>query len=69
MRVSNIKVKKCAFCKHWYDPTNSYIRPRVPQAGTWEYDDKAKRKCMLAGYDKSADSFCKDYACKIESPC
>ena len=25
-----------------------------------------KRKCLLAGYDKSADSFCKDYACKIE---
>jgi len=67
MRISNIKVKKCAFCKNWYDPTNGCIRPRVPQAGTWEYDEKAMRKCLLLGYDRNADAFCKDYVCKIES--
>ena len=32
--VVNIKhVKKCAFCKKWYDPTNSAIAPKSPVIG------------------------------------
>ena len=35
-RANNITSKKCAFCKNWYDPANSAIKP----CGTitWEYE-------------------------------
>lgn len=35
--------KMCAFCRHWYDPTNSCIKPQFPNR--WLYDRTAKRKC------------------------
>ena len=29
MKMINIKnTKICAFCKYWYDPTNSAIKPK-----------------------------------------
>lgn len=34
----------CAFCKHWYDPSNSAIRP-LP-ANWWEYDRDMEARCM-----------------------
>ena len=38
--IVNIKhVKKCAFCKNWYDPTNSAITPKSPAIGMWEIKD------------------------------
>ena len=63
----NIKlIKKCAFCKYWYDPTNSAISPRTPQINSWSYDEKAKAKCLLKNYDTKASSFCGKYECKLE---
>lgn len=67
MLIVNIKnIKKCAFCKYWYDPANSAISPRSPQINLWEYDDKAKRKCMQRNYDVQASAFCGKYECKLE---
>ena len=44
--VVNIKhIKKCAFCKNWYDPTNSAIAPKAPNIGLWEIKD-TNQKCM-----------------------
>lgn len=31
MIVNIEKTKKCAFCKHWYDPSNNAIKPRNPR--------------------------------------
>lgn len=68
MITANIKhVKKCAFCKRWYDPTNSAISPRDPRINLWEYDDKCKMKCLLKNYDTSASAFCGKYECKLEA--
>lgn len=68
MPIANIKtVKKCAFCKHWYDPTNSAISPRSPHINLWEYDDKCKKKCLKKNYDMAASSFCGKYECKLEA--
>ena len=39
MEIADIKTRgavKCAFCKNWYDPTNSAIKPR--SSALWEYD-------------------------------
>ena len=67
MPVVNIKnVKKCAFCKYWYDPTNSAISPRSPQIYLWEYDDKCKKKCLKKNYDMNSSAFCGQYKSKFD---
>ena len=57
--------KMCAFCKHWYDPTNSAIEPKAPQLGIWQYDEKAVKKCLLKGLNTPARQSCKKYECKV----
>lgn len=66
MPIVNIKTtKKCAFCKYWYDPTNSAISPRSPRINLWEYDEKAKNKCLQKNFDMRASAFCSQYECKL----
>lgn len=58
MQTVNIKsIKKCAFCKYWYDPTNSAIAPKTPQHNLWQYDDTAKMKCLQKNYDMKSSAF------------
>ncbi|MBC8563584.1 hypothetical protein H8704_13335 [Lachnospiraceae bacterium NSJ-37] len=38
MSVNVKQCHKCAFCKHWYDPTNSHIQPKSPRINLWQYD-------------------------------
>ena len=67
MPTANIKTaKKCAFCKYWYDPTNSAISPRSLKINLWEYDDKCKKKCLQKNYDMAASAFCGKYECKLD---
>ena len=65
MSIGNIKTRMCVFCKYWYDPTNESISPKAPQIGLWEYDEKAKRKCLKSGLNMSSKAFCGKYECKI----
>lgn len=56
--------KACAFCKHWYDPTNSVIKPKV--GDFWEYDTSQKRRCMkMIAAQMSATAACGNYECKV----
>ena len=57
--------KKCAFCKHWYDPTNSYIRPKNTLVNQWEFECNAKCKCLKRGVETKSVSFCPHYECKV----
>ena len=48
MDLVNIKtnrILKCAFCKHWYDPTNDALKMVNPSAGLWEYNPRMKSRC------------------------
>ncbi len=65
MAPCNIKCKMCAFCKYWYDPTNSAIAPKAPEIGVWLYDKKARCQCLQWGVTKAAGASCKKYECKI----
>ena len=66
-RTISIRVDhRCAFCQHWYDPTNSTIRPIRPQNGVWEYDDRAMNYCQKMRLDRPANRCCKDFAGKIQ---
>lgn len=64
--IGNIKVvKKCAFCMHWYDPTNEAISPRNPKINLWNYNEKCKRKCLLTNLTMQGSAFCSKYQCKL----
>ena len=58
--IVNIKhTKKCAFCKNWYDPTNSAITPKSPIIGLWEiHDINQKCLCMKRNIQMPANAFC-----------
>ena len=58
--------RKCAFCKSWYDPTNSAISPKAPNIGIWEYDERRQAKCLVRNAEMSAYHGCAKYACKME---
>ena len=66
--IVNVKtIKKCAFCKHWYDPTNSAIAPKSPAIGLWEIKDVNKKcLCTKKNIPMIAVGFCNtDYAKKV----
>lgn len=58
-------MKKCAFCKHWYDPTNSAINPKVPNIGIWQYDGDVRKKCLLKNIDQKGGAFCSKFEIKL----
>ena len=68
MPIVNIKnVKKCAFCKYWYDPMNTAVSPYSPKINLWKFDDKCKNKCLKKNYEISSSAFCEKYECKLKS--
>ena len=58
--VVNVKImKKCAFCKNWYDPTNSAIAPKAPLIGLWEIKNtNQKCLCLKKNLQMPAIAFC-----------
>lgn len=56
-------VRKCAFCKKWYDPTNSAIAPRRGH-NFWDYDPKMKKKCSYLGRETIASNSCSQFELK-----
>lgn len=54
----------CAFCRFWYDPTNSAIAPEKGR-GFWLYDDQAMKKCTKMNVPKASWCRCSDYQCKV----
>ena len=66
MALVNIKNHKfCVICKHWYDPTNSALKPKSPSIGLWEYDNTAKNVCTLKNTQRRATEFCPNFQCKL----
>ncbi len=67
MKRANLKSQKfCAFCKNWYDPTNSYIEPVEPEFSIWNFDQFQKNHCMKRRHEVRADERCQYYDCKIK---
>ena len=68
MKGFNVKSngKICAFCKNWYDPTNSAIVPKNPVGGFWLFDDRVWNICKHYGTNRNAGHGCtKFYECKV----
>lgn len=67
MELADIKhhrITKCAFCRHWYDPTNSALIPKNPAAGFWEYDPRKKSKCSMMNAETSGNQTCRKFLMK-----
>lgn len=62
---NNSSIRKCAFCKHWYDPTNQAIAPKAPNAGLWAYDNRKNAQCLLRGTETPSFHGCSHYECKL----
>jgi len=58
-------MKACAFCKYWYDPTNSAIYPKSPAVGLWEYEQRVVKKCTITNMDRRGCDLCHRYVCKV----
>lgn len=60
----NSSIRRCAFCKHWYDPTNSAIRPKGGK-DMWEYDTGVRNKCREKNIMIVASSSCPKFELKL----
>ena len=59
MPTFNIKsTKKCAFCKFWFDPTLSAVKPETPSCNMWSYDASQKRVCTKKNFEMAANGTC-----------
>jgi len=59
--------KFCAFCVHWYDPTNSAIKPIYPASNHWEFDNKAESYCAIHPFKSKRKAFqcCEKWESKV----
>lgn len=66
--INNLKTtQKCAFCKYWYDPTNTAIAPKSPRINLWVIvDPKCKNKCFLKNFETKAINSCNRFECKLQ---
>jgi hypothetical protein len=58
------KNKYCAFCTHWYDPTNSALTA-VPGRDLYQIDNTQQKKCNKHQYQTKALSTCKLFISKL----
>lgn len=55
----------CAFCKYWYDPTNSAIEPMPGNTTVWKFDKSANNKCSKLSLMRKGHMGCGKYECKV----
>lgn len=66
-KVANVRNSKiCAFCKSWYDPSNSHLNPVNTVAGFWEYEHNARCKCLKTNAQMFAWSSCSKFQSKFQ---
>lgn len=60
----NGTIKRCAFCKYWYDPTNTAISPTFGK-GKWLYETGIKNKCMQKNVITPSTNTCPKFDLKF----
>lgn len=65
-RIGSSNMKKCAFCAHWYDPTNSVISPKKGFKNMWEFTTDVKKPCLEHGnQERQSHYICPKFKCKL----
>lgn len=63
--IANSKKNKyCAFCKHWYDPTNSALEI-VLGKDLFRIDNSTQKKCIKQNLITKALFICRYYESKM----
>lgn len=65
MSARGITYGCCGFCQHWYDPTNSAIKPLNKAMTQWDVNNSVKNICKLKKIDTNANFRCPKYECKL----
>lgn len=63
VNITNVSKRKCAFCQHWYDPTNAAIRLKTNIF--WEFDEKKKNRCLHYNTERPAFASCQHFEFKL----
>jgi len=63
--MKNSSGRRCAFCKHWFDPSGSAIMPVKPNLGLWRYDNAAIRRCAKDGMEHKGFGTCRKFESKV----
>lgn len=65
-RIGTSNMKRCAFCIHWYDPTNSVISPKSGFKDMWEYETGIKKPCLeYNNQERPSSNVCSKFKCKL----
>jgi len=65
INISGALKKRCAFCVHWYDPTNSAICPVNPVLGLWEVEREKCSHCAILNVRRAAWMSCHQFLFKL----
>lgn len=68
MQLVDIKhscITKCAFCRYWYDPTNSALIAKNPAAGFWEYNPRMRNRCSMMNAETAGCQTCGKFEMKM----
>ncbi|MBU4485810.1 MAG: hypothetical protein KKD38_02675 [Candidatus Delongbacteria bacterium] len=63
--ILNIKSsKKCAICKHWFDPAGTALKPHM--GDFLQFDQNAKKPCLKHGQTiKPSWAQCNEFESKV----
>lgn len=61
---NNATIKRCCFCKYWYDPTNSAIKP-MKGKDLWEVVCGQQAKYLIKNCNMYSQNTCSKFECKI----
>jgi hypothetical protein len=56
--------KWCCFCKHWFDPSCSALKPKMAP-NMYDVDNTKRLKCNNKNVITPALFVCKDFECKL----
>lgn len=65
IKLNGNKIKRCAFCKYWYDPTNEFIKPQYPKTGIWKFETTAHCVCLKRNHKTASGLSCDKFECKV----
>lgn len=65
-RKGSNAIRKCAFCKYYYDPTYEVIAPKKGLKDMWEYDRGVKKPCLMrSNRDVESHMSCSKFETRI----
>ena len=65
-RLGAPSMRKCAFCRYYYDPVNEVISPKRGTRDSWEYKTNIAKPCLKkANRNVQSQSTCPSFECKL----